>query len=187
MLSTHFQQDEICLISMDHYYKPLEQQALDNKGIENFDLPDSIDRQSFKADILKLKRGENVNKMEYTFNNPAAKKSMLTFSAAPILVIEGLFVQYFEEIAAELDLKIFIDAADNLKLDRRIIRDREERGYDLDDVIYRYHRHAVPVFTQLIAPLKYSADLIIPNNNGFDTAVVVVATYLKQKISGIAY
>ena len=41
--SSHFRPEEICLISQDHYYKPLEAQFTDSKGVQNFDLPD-IDR-----------------------------------------------------------------------------------------------------------------------------------------------
>ncbi|MEJ0034427.1 MAG: hypothetical protein WDO15_30680 [Bacteroidota bacterium] len=34
--------------------------------------------------------------------------------------MEGLFVQYFEEIEKELDLKIFIEAKPHVKIARRI-------------------------------------------------------------------
>lgn len=185
-LAAHFTPDEICLVSMDHYYKPLDQQQLDVKGIENFDLPQSIDRDTLRDDIIRLKQGKVVIKEEYTFNNPKAKPNQLTFKPAPILLIEGLFVQYFEEIEEELDLKIFIEAKDHIKLGRRIRRDREERGYDVDDVLYRYEHHAMPVYDELIEPLKHKADLIIPNNNDFKAAVEVVASFIKLKISGIA-
>ena len=95
-LAAHFKPEEICLISQDNYYKPIEQQVVDENGVENFDLPGSIDRETFQADILKLMDGQNVLKREHTFNNPQAKPKMLEFKAAPILVVEGLFVQYFD-------------------------------------------------------------------------------------------
>lgn len=180
-LATHFTSDEICLVSMDHYYKPLDQQQLDVKGIENFDLPQSIDRDTLRDDIIKLKQGKLVIKEEYTFNNPEAKPIQLTFKPAPILLIEGLFVQYFEEIEQELDLRIFIEAKDHIKLGRRIRRDREERGYDVDDVLYRYEHHTMPVYDELIEPLKHNADLIIPNNNDFKAAVDVLVSFIKLR------
>ncbi|MEQ8362585.1 MAG: uridine kinase [Cyclobacteriaceae bacterium] len=185
-LAGHFTSDQICLVSMDHYYKPLDQQPLDKKGIENFDLPKSIDHDALRKDILKLKQGQIVIKEEYTFNNPQAKPNQLTFTPAPILLVEGLFVQYFEEIEKELDLKIFIEAKDQIKLERRIKRDKEERGYDLDDVLYRYEYHAKPVYDELIEPLKHSADLLIPNNSDFMAAIDVLAGFMKLKLRGIA-
>ncbi|MBL7875481.1 MAG: uridine kinase, partial [Cyclobacteriaceae bacterium] len=119
-LSSAFKASEICLISQDNYYKPRDQQPVDENGVKNFDLPVSIDREAFQIDLLKLKSGQSVLKTEYVFNNPLAEKKQLEFRAAPILVVEGLFVQYFEEISNELDLRIFIEAKDHVKLGRRI-------------------------------------------------------------------
>ena len=185
-LSTCFKPEEICLISQDNYYKPRDQQPIDENGVKNFDLPVSIDREAFLEDLIKLKAGQNVIKNEYTFNNPSAQPKLLEFKTAPIIVVEGLFVQYFEEIAKELDLKIFIEAKDHVKLGRRIKRDQVERGYDLDDVLYRYQYHVMPVYESLIEPLMHYADLVIPNNSQFDRALNVLNGYLRAKISGLA-
>lgn len=181
-LAARFSPDEMCLISQDNYYKSRDQQPIDENGIKNFDLPGSIDREAFCADLLKLKGGQDVRKKEYTFNNPLAEPKILSFKATPILVVEGLFVQYFEEIAQELDLKIFLEAKDHVKLGRRIKRDQVERGYDLDDVLYRYQYHVMPVYESLIEPLKYNSDIVIPNNRHFDKALNVLVGYLKTLV-----
>ncbi|HRE67386.1 MAG TPA: uridine kinase [Cyclobacteriaceae bacterium] len=182
-LSACFGAHEICLISQDNYYKPRDQQPIDENGVKNFDLPVSIDREAFRHDLLILKSGQNVVKQEYTFNNPLAETRMLEFKSAPILVVEGLFVQYFEEISNELDLRIFIEAKDHVKLGRRIKRDQVERGYDIDDVLYRYQYHVMPVYEQLIEPLKHSADLVIPNNSKFERALDVLVSFLKSRLA----
>lgn len=181
-LAARFSADEMCLISQDNYYKSRDQQPVDENGIKNFDLPGSIDREAFRADLMKLKSGKDVLKKEYTFNNPLAEPKMLSFKATPILVVEGLFVQFFEEIAQELDLKIFVEAKDHVKFGRRIKRDRVERGYDLEDVLYRYQYHVMPVYESLIEPLKYNSDLVIPNNGHVDKALNVLVGYLKTLI-----
>ena len=181
-LSEHFKPDEVCLISQDHYYKPRDTQQTDERGVKNFDLPESIERGQLLEDILKLKKGESLFKKEYAFNTPNVKLNTLEFKPAPILIVEGLFVQYFEEIEQELDLKIFIEAKDYLKLSRRIRRDNEERGYDLDDVLYRYHHHVMPVYESLIEPLKHKADFIIPNNQHFEQALDILVRALKTRL-----
>ncbi len=184
-LFSRFTTDEMCLLSQDHYYKPITEQFIDAQGIENFDLPTSFEREAFKTDVQKLKRGETVHKLEYTFNKPKSTAANLVFKSAPILVIEGLFVQYFPEIEEQLDFKIFIEAKDHLKLTRRIRRDNEERGYDLDDVLYRYQNHVMPIYETLIIPLKDKADLIIPNNHHFEKALDFVTLALKARLSGL--
>lgn len=182
-LSAHFKRSQICLISQDNYYWPRDRQPLDENGVKNFDLPSSIDRENFLHDLLELKAGHDVVKKEYTFNNPSVKPKQLKFKAAPILIVEGLFVQYFEELRNELDLKIFIEAKDHVKLGRRIRRDQIERGYDLDDVLYRYQYHAMPIYESLIEPLKHHSDLVIPNNSNFDRALNVLKGYLDFRLA----
>ena len=181
-LSNKFREDEICLLSQDHYYKPLDLQFTDANGVQNFDLPTALERERFHDDILKLKRGETLRIKEYTFNNSGAVPRELVFKPAPIIIVEGLFVQYFEEIVKELDLKIFVEAKDYLKLSRRILRDNEERGYDLNDVLYRYQHHVMPVYESIIKPLMHSADLIVPNNHHFEQALDILTLALKAKL-----
>jgi len=182
-LSKQFKPDEICLISQDNYYRKREEQLTDEKGVKNFDLPAAIDNERFFDDLVKLKNGEEIQKPEYTFNNPNAIPKTIVLKPAPIIIVEGIFVQYFNEIENELDLKIFIEAKDHVKLSRRIRRDNEQRGYDLDDVLYRYQYHVMPVYEKYIEPLKHSADLVIPNNSHFDRAIDVLVLSLKARLS----
>jgi len=108
---------------------------------------------------------------------------MLEFAPAPVVVVEGIFVLYYPELAELLDLKVFIDAKDYIKLKRRIVRDKVERGYDLDDVLYRYENHVMPTYEKYIEPFKHEADIIVPNNSSFDKGLDVVKSYLKLKAS----
>ena len=181
-LLNQFNPEDVCLISQDNYYIPRDQQPVDENGVQNFDLPDSIDAQAFAEDIQKIKQGKSFERLEYTFNNPNVEPKMLRFEAAPIVVIEGLFVMYFQEVNQLLDLRLFIDAKPHIKLKRRIIRDKVERGYDLDDVLYRFEKHVMPTFNRYLEPLKDEADIVIPNNSGFSNGLEVISGYLKSKL-----
>ena len=167
-LLQNFSSNDVCLISQDNYYKPRHEQPIDENGVSNFDTPDSIDFEAYANDISMLSKGEEVKRQEYTFNNSKAVPKQLVFKSSPIIVVEGIFVFYIREIAKMLDLKVFIDAKEHIKLKRRIIRDDKERGYDLDDVLYRYESHVMPTYEKYILPFKADADLIIPNNTKFE-------------------
>ncbi|GAC1370142.1 MAG: uridine kinase [Hymenobacter sp.] len=178
-----FPGEQICLISQDNYYHPRENQLRDELGVENFDLPASIDAAAYAADVLRISQGHEVRRTEYTFNNATATPKELVFRPAPIVVVEGIFVFHFEEIAKLLDLKVYIDAQEHVKLHRRIVRDRDERGYDLADVLYRYTNHVAPTYERFIAPYKHYADLVIPNNRHFDKGLEVLVGFLKGKVA----
>ncbi|SMD36373.1 uridine kinase [Reichenbachiella faecimaris] len=183
-LKKSFREDELCIVSQDNYYRPREEQPRDKKGIQNFDKPESIDQQAFAEDVAKLKRGETVTRQEYTFNNPKVTPQMLTFKPSAIIVVEGIFVFYLKEVMEQLDLKVFVDAKDFLMLKRRILRDAKERGYDLDDVLYRFDKHVMPTYKKYIKPYKQDADIIIPNNNdSLKNGLGVLTGFLKGKIS----
>jgi uridine kinase len=177
-----FRPEDICLISQDNYYHPRENQLKDENGIINFDLPSSIDGQLYAADVQTISQGQSFSRLEYTFNNPNAMPRMLVFNPAPIVIVEGIFVFYFEEVARLLDLKVYIDAKEHVKLHRRIIRDKEERGYDLDDVLYRYLNHVAPTYEKYIKPYKQDADIVIPNNRKFDRGLDVLLSFLNAKV-----
>ena len=181
-LMEQFRTDDICLLSQDNYYRPIEHQTKDHNGIENFDLPGAIDDQAFAADIERLRNGEVVSRVEYTFNNTEKVPDMLHFHPRKILVVEGIFVFHFPEVAQLLDLKIFIDARDKIKLKRRIKRDNEERGYDLQDVMYRWKYHVKPTYEEFIRPHQRSCDIVIPNNQHFEKGLDVIVSYLKNQI-----
>ena len=150
--------------------------------VVNYDLPASIDDVSYAADVLTIRQGQGFTRLEYTFNNPEVVPQNLVFQPAPIVIVEGIFVFYFEEVAKLLDLKVYIDAEEHIKLHRRIVRDKVERGYDLDDVLYRYQHHVAPTYEKYIKPYKQDADIVIPNNRHFDRGLEVLTTFLQTKV-----
>src|SRR5690606_41456632 len=55
-----FTEQELCILSLDNYYKPREKQSLDAMGVRNFDQPESIDIQQFLLDLRCLMKGESI-------------------------------------------------------------------------------------------------------------------------------
>lgn len=181
-LMSSFDEDQLCLISQDNYYRSRDKVPVDENGVHNFDLPEAIDYKLYAKHISELRDGRDVEQLEYTFNNPKIVPKTLVFKPAPIIIVEGIFVFYFKEIERLLDLKIFIDAKEHIKLKRRIIRDQVERGYDLTDVLYRWENHVFPTYEQFIKPSKIDTDLVIPNNKNFKKGLEVVTAFLKTKV-----
>ena len=176
----NFSNEEVSLVSQDNYYKPRDQQPIDEKSVHNFDKPESIDIAQFTHDLKKLINGEIIRIKEYTFNNPELDPKIIEFQPAPVIILEGIFILYVEEISELIDLKIFIDAREHIMLKRRIIRDQKERGYDLDDVLYRYEHHVMPAFNQYILPYKDFSDIIVNNHKNFDEGIKVIRSHISS-------
>lgn len=176
----HFNSGEVSLVSQDDYYHPVGEMTQEDNKRYNFDLPSTIDDAKFVRDIRALLQGQTVLKKEYTFNNAAAEPKMLEIVPAPILIIEGLFILHFKEIADLLDLKIFLDTEEDVALQRRLKRDLIERGYSEDDVMYKWVNHVLPAYREFLLPFKRSCDKVITNNTHVAEDILVIA----KEISG---
>jgi uridine kinase len=181
-LKDGFSHDEVCLISFDNYYKPLAQIPLDNNGQPNWDEPEALDMEDFIQDLVKLRNGESYERQEYTFNNANTVPKIIKQNSAKIIIVEGLFIFSEPEIVKHLNLRIFLDARDDLRLDRRIMRDREERNIDNETSIYQWHHHVVPSHKKYLVPYKDIADIIVLNNTSFDVGLQLLRDHFKQYI-----
>lgn len=183
-LSNHFRRNEICLISQDDYYIPAGEMDQEQNKLHNFDLPSAIDDQLFLSDLRKLISGETVYKKEYTFNNPRSVPKTLTIDPSPAILVEGLFILHFEEIASLLDLTIFLETDEETALRRRIRRDFVERGYCEQDVLYKWHNHVLPAYRKYLLPHKGSCSRIIINDTGSADNLIKASEELSAVIKG---
>ncbi|MFT4770230.1 MAG: uridine kinase [Cryomorphaceae bacterium] len=181
-LMTRFKPSQVALISQDNYYYDRERQFQDVNGEINFDLPTAIDRESLSQDVSDLIEGRIVVKKEYTFNNPSAEPKMVSIQPAPILIIEGLFVFHYVELSAKMNLKVYVDALEDVKLKRRIIRDLTERGYPESDVRYRWKNHVMPSYYNYLKPHKRNCDIIVNNNSSYQNGLKVLVNHLKASL-----
>ncbi len=184
-LKASFEPEQLCLVSQDNYYLNRTTHSAEENKQTNFDDPAVIEAGQFAHDLEQLKQGKSVSRREYTFNNPVRTPEMLVFNPAPIVVVEGIFVLYFPEISGLMDLRIFIEAKEHLKFHRRITRDQLERGYPLEDILFKYANHVAPAYEKYVEPYRHEADLIIPNNKIYaqdemPAAVGVLVAFLKS-------
>lgn len=178
-LLQNFSPDEISHISQDNYYLDRIKQAVDENGEVNFDLPTAIDRSALVRDVEALLRGETIQRKEYTFNNPKVIPTYITVKPARILIVEGLFVFYFSELAQQLDLRVYVDARDDVKLARRLKRDALERGYSESDVMYRWEHHVRPCYNSFLLPYRDHCDVVLTNNVHYFKGVEVLKNHLR--------
>ncbi|MEL0009891.1 MAG: uridine kinase [Flammeovirgaceae bacterium] len=157
--------NSVSVIFQDNYYKKREDQTRDQNGNYNFDLPSSFHLDEFINDLKRLKKGEKVDREEYTFNNPEVSPKVISVFPNKLILVEGLFLFNNKEIISLLDKTIFIDCSIEKMIQRRIKRDHQIRGYDKSDVIYKYENHVIPSYKKFILPYKETVDKVIDNDS----------------------
>ncbi|WP_184542206.1 uridine kinase family protein [Mucilaginibacter sp. FT3.2] len=179
----HFTASEVCLVSQDDYYIPVaHNMTKEENKLYNFDLPATIDHEHFQQDIRKLLNQETILKHEYTFNNPDVIPKVLEIKPAPILIVEGLFILHFKDISELLDMKVFIDADEDIALQRRLKRDLVERGYSHDDAMYKWVNHVLPAYKDYLLPYKDECDQVITNNGHVADDIMAVTEEISAKL-----
>src|SRR5690606_40230499 len=106
-----------------------------------------------------------------------------TIHPRKVIIVEGILILTHPEVREMFDIKIYVHAESDERLIRRLKRDINERGRDLDEVLWRYQTTLKPMHQQFIEPTKEYADIIIPNNKYNTVAVNIVRTIIAEKLA----
>lgn len=169
-----------CIVSQDDYYLPLDRQRKDPNGRINWDLPTALDLDLLADDLRSLARGETIYRKEYTFEKPGAEGQWLEIRPAQVILVEGLFLLDHAGLREVFDLKVYMEASEDVQLERRIRRDQRERGYSREDVLYQWEHHVMPAYRQHLLPYRHECDLQIVNEIQYQRGLAVLRDHLLQ-------
>jgi len=178
-----FDCENVTVIKHDDYYKDQTEMSMEERFKVNYDHPFSLDNDLMFKQILELIKGNTIVKPIYDFE--AHNRSLKTESISPtqIIILEGILIMEDERIRELCDIKLFVEADDDLRFIRRLTRDMAERGRSMDSVINQYLGTVKPMHFAFVKPSKRYADVIIPNDNNHDVAVDLIITKIKSIIS----
>lgn len=174
--------DEVCVISQDSYYNDLSHLSLEERRKTNFDHPLSIDFKLLKQHLEELKKGNTIQQPVYSFLECNRTDETVPTEPRKVVIVEGILIMTDPEIRKMMDIKIFVHADSDERLIRRIKRDVNERGWDLDETLEKYQSTIKPMHAEFIEPSKEYADIIIPNNKHNTVAIDIVRTIINEKL-----
>ena len=148
----------------------------------NYDHPKSIDFDLMLKHVKALKNGETIDQPIYSFVTHSRTGDFVQVEPRNVLIVEGILVLTNKELLKEFDLKVFVHADSDERLIRRIRRDTQERGRDLDEVLHRYQTTLKPMHQEFIEPSKNEADLIVPNMKQNSVAIDFLTTVINNSL-----
>ncbi|WP_314010947.1 uridine kinase [Pseudostreptobacillus hongkongensis] len=174
--------EEIVLIEQDSYYKRNDHLSFSERVKLNYDHPNSIDFDLLREHILALKEGKYIEKPIYNFAEHNRSKETEKIESKPIIIVEGILILAIEKIRDILDMKIFVDTDDDIRLLRRMERDIQERGRSFDNIKEQYLSTVKPMHLEFVEPSKRYADVIIPRGKDNEVGIKMVSSRLKYLI-----
>jgi uridine kinase len=166
------------ILTMDAYYSDLSYLPQQERAHVNFDHPNAVDMPLFKAQVTTLKHGQAVRKPVYDFSTHTRAAKPVLVKPKKIIIIEGLFTLIDDTINRLYDMKVFVRADEDVRLNRRLKRDIEERGRTEQSVREQYERTVKPMHDIYVAPAGNKADIIIDWNQADPVAVAKIVKEL---------
>lgn len=170
------------IIDQDSYYRNLADISIEERRSFNFDHPDAFDWGLLLQHIQSLLKGQTIQKPVYSFKTSTRTSETTRVASAPLIIVEGILVLDHRPLRKLMDVRLFVDTDDDIRLSRRLIRDVEERGRKLDHILDQYFRSVRPMHHGFVLPTKRYADVIIPNEARSDVAVQMVGAGLKANL-----
>ncbi len=153
----------------DAYYWPMahygaceseEQRAL-IIAASNYDSPVSKDTGLMAQQLGQLKSGQVIEQPIYDYDLHDRSEKTLRIAPAPIIIVEGIHALSVPETTPLIDLSVYVDTPDDLRLARRIRRDVLERGRSVESVLGQYLGSVRPAHYRHTYPDMFEADLVI--------------------------
>lgn len=172
--------ESVGVIILDSYYKDLSHLSVDERRQVNFDHPDAFDIDLLVEHLKSLSEGRAVEVPVYDYVNHNRKPATLTMPAPPIVVLEGILPFCFKRILEVLDIKLFVDTPDDIRLLRRIRRDMVQRGRTLEEILVQYEKDVRPMHLSFVEPSKREADMIIPRGGKNRIAIEIIRAMIEK-------
>ena len=118
----------------------------------------------------------------YDYVNHTRSKETIIQEPKEVIIVEGILVLNDPRLRDLMDIKIFVDTDDDIRIIRRIQRDMEERGRSLDSIINQYMATVKPMYHQFIEPTKRYADIIVPEGGQNHVAIDLLVTKIRDVI-----
>jgi len=158
----------------DRYYRTLPERFHDAPTTYNFDHPDALETSRMVADVERLRAGQGTFVPNYDFKAHARTDEETWVEPTPILLIEGILVLADPQLRALMDHRVFVDAAADIRLIRRIHRDRLHRNREPLATIDQYMRTVRPMHDQFVQPSKAYAELVLDGEGQLEACVAAV-------------
>ncbi len=175
--------DKVGIVTQDSYYHDLSHLTPDDLLHHNFDHPDAIEWNLLLEHMRILLSGESAQQHIYDYSTHTRTGEFRVIGPHTVIVLEGILILDNTELREMMDIKIYVDTADDVRLMRRLKRDVRDRGRTMEMVLQQYRDTVRPMHEQFVEPSKRYADMIIPEGGKKMVAVDLLQTKIRQLLS----
>ncbi|GKS80494.1 uridine kinase [Ligilactobacillus pabuli] len=172
----------ILMLEQDSYYRDQSEMTLEQRAKVNYDHPNAFDTDLLIAQLSDLSQWKAIDKPVYDYSISTRSEEIERVEPKEVIILEGIFILTDPKLRDLLDIKVFVDTDDDIRIIRRIQRDMKDRGRTLQSIIDQYLRTVKPMYHQFIEPTKRYADVIVPEGAENKVAIDLLVTKIRDII-----
>lgn len=175
--------DDVTVIYHDNYYRQRDDMTYEERTKVNYDHPSALETELLVEHLKKLKEGESIECPIYDFTQHNRSNKSYTIHPSKVFLIEGILIFSDEQLRDLFDIKVFVEADADERILRRVVRDVQERGRDINNIMEQYLTTVKPMHALYVEPTKTTADIIINsgmNDVAFDVMRTKIESLLKE-------
>ena len=153
--------------------------TLEERLKTNYDHPFAFDTDLLVEHLEKLHNNESIEIPVYDYSRHTRSDEIISVAPQDVIIVEGILILEDKRLRDLMDIKIYVDTADDLRIIRRIERDMKERGRSLESIIDQYLSVVREMHEQFIEPSKKYADVIIPEGGHNQVAIDLVISKIR--------
>lgn len=170
------------IINQDAYYQDHPDLSFEERCLLNYDEPSVFDHDLLYQDICTLLQGKPINRKNYDFSAHRRADTEESVEPAELVIVEGIHAFFDPRLMEKMFLRIYIDVEPDICLLRRISRDMNERGRQIDNISRQYLTTVKPMYEKYIRNYKRDADVIVMEG-GLNARIVSILTgYLQNEL-----
>lgn len=170
----------LLMLQEDSYYNDQSDMPFEERIKTNYDHPNAFDTELLVKQLKDLLDWKTIEKPIYDYTEHTRSSEVEKVEPKEVIILEGILVLNDPALRDLMDIKIFVDTDDNIRIIRRIQRDIEERGRSLQSVIDQYKSTVKPMYHQFIEPTKRYADIIVPEGGENQVAIDLLVTKVRD-------
>lgn len=178
----HFSGHSILMLEQDFYYKDQSELSFEERLKTNYDHPFAFDTELLVQHLQDLIKYKAIDKPVYDYSRHTRSEDIIHQEPKEVIIVEGILILDDPKLRELMDIKVYVDTDDDIRIIRRIKRDIEERGRTLDSVIEQYLNVVKPMHNQFVEPTKRYADIIIPEGGRNQVAIDLMTTKIHSII-----
>ncbi len=174
--------DTIAWLPYDAYYRDLGHLSLSDRQDYNFDHPDAFDTELYIEHIAQLVCGHAITIPNYDFVSYTRVPGGIPLQPKPIMILDGILLFVPPALRTHIEVRVYIDTADDIRLLRRMQRDTSERGRSIDSIQQQYLKTVRPMHHMFVAPSRQHAHIIVPGDESIEVATTLLQHHIQQHI-----